>query len=137
MTRNWMALLILAACAAAPALGVGPAAAEQVEKAGEAGDVKVTTTIRRDGEACETGATEECEVGKPCFTNIEITGEPARQLYLTLKERGVKVMDCCGEYVGTESDSVICWGGSHHFRCTIGYSSVRNEVSRPASCQFE
>lgn len=116
---------------------VSPSLAEQVTKEGDKGDVTVTTTIKRDGESCETGATDTCDVGKPCFTNIEITGEPARQLYLTLKERGVKIMDCCGEYVGTESDSIICWGGSHHFRCTIGYSSARNEISRPVSCQHE
>jgi hypothetical protein len=59
-----------------------PAVAEQVTKEGEKGDVTVTTTIKRDGEACETGATDECKVGEPCFTNIQITGEPARQLYL-------------------------------------------------------
>lgn len=107
---------------------------EEVKKEGQ---VTVTTTIRRDGEHCDTGATDKCEIGKPCFTNVEITGEPAKQLYLTLKERGVKIMECCGEYVGTEDDTIVCWGGSHDFRCTIGYSSVSNETTPPQSCQYE
>ena len=117
-----------------PCFLAGSAIGEQIVKEGS---VSVTTTINRDGDQCETGATDKCEIGKPCFTNIEITGEPARQLYEVLKERGVKIMDCCGEYVGTEKDDIICWGGSHHFRCTIGYSSATNEVTRPQSCQFE
>lgn len=123
-------------CTAAlfPFLLLEAAIGEQIVKEGSA---SVTTTIKRYGEQCETGATDRCEVGKPCFTNIEITGEPARQLYEVLKERGVKIMDCCGEYVGTEKDDIICWGGSHHFRCTIGYSSAANEVTRPQSCQYE
>lgn len=110
------------------------AAGEEIRKEGQ---VTVSTTIKRDGETCDTGATDKCELGKPCFTNVEITGEPARQLYMTLKERGVKVMDCCGEYVGTETDSIICWGGSHDFRCSIGYSSLTNEITSPQSCQYE
>lgn len=109
-------------------------AGEEIRKEGQ---VTVSTMIRRDGETCDTGATDKCEVGKPCFTNVEITGEPARQLYLTLKEHGVKVMECCGEYVGTETDSIICWGGSHDFRCSIGYSSLTNEITSPQSCQYE
>lgn len=124
------------ACAAIifPFLLTGAASGEQIAKEGSA---SVTTTIKRDGEPCETGATDKCEIGKPCFTNIEITGEAARELYSVLKQRGVKIMDCCGEYVGTEKDDIICWGGSHHFRCTIGYSSATNEVTRLQSCQYE
>lgn len=110
------------------------ASAEEIKREGP---VTVTTTIKRDGEHCDTGATDKCEIGTPCFTNVEITGDPAEQLYLTLKERGVKVMECCGEYVGTEDDTIICWGGSHDFRCTIGYSSVSNEITPPQSCQYE
>lgn len=123
-------------CAAVllPCLLTGSAIGEQVVKEGSA---SVTTMIKRDGEQCETGATDKCEIGKPCFTNIEITGEPAQQLYSVLKEHGVKIMDCCGEYVGTKKDDIICWGGSHHFRCTIGYSSATNEVIGPQSCQYE
>ena len=74
--RCWANLV----CAAAlfPFLLLESARGEQIIKEGSA---SVTTMIKRDGEQCETGATDRCEIGKPCFTNIEITGEPARQLY--------------------------------------------------------
>jgi len=76
-----------------PCFLAGLAFAEQIIKEGSAS----VTTIKRDGEHCETGATDKREIGKPCFTNLEITGEPAGQLYSMLKQRGVKIMECCGE----------------------------------------
>lgn len=43
----------------------------------------------------------------------------------------MKITDGCGEFVRNEEDDNICWGNSHHVRCTIGDSSATNEARRP------
>jgi hypothetical protein len=102
-----------------------------------AGTVSVSTTIKRAGESCETGATAKCKVGQLCFANITISGPAAKTLYDALRIHGIKSEDCCGEYVGTQTDSMRCVGVDGSYTCFIGYDGPSNKISSPQSCQPE
>ena len=100
------------------------------------GTATVTTTIKREVGDCD--AIDKCEVGKPCFSNITIEGQSAKQLYDGLKPHGIKYNDALdSDYVGTQSDDLTCWNDGEKYICYIGYDGVKNEISDSPFCNLE
>jgi hypothetical protein len=94
------------------------------------GTVTVTTTIKRQNSDCVT--INECEIGKPCFSNITIEGPSAKQLYDGLKQHGTKYNDAAdADYVGTQSDDFTCWNNDETYVCYFGYDGRKNVISSP------
>jgi hypothetical protein len=54
------------------------------------GKLSITTIVKKKGLECQTGLTLKCAVGKPCFSNIDIDGDAAKQLWQLLEPHGVK-----------------------------------------------
>lgn len=100
------------------------------------GTATVTTTIKRELSDCEL--IDKCEVGRPCFSNITIEGQSAKQLYDGLKLHGTKYNDAfASDYVGTQSDDLTCWNDGGKYTCYIGYDGAKNEISDSPFCDPE
>ncbi len=112
----------------------------------ESGDAKsvtgsgasaIDTIVKKDGKECQTGLTSKCVVGKPCFSNITITGETAKQMYNILLTHGIKSSEVVGNYVATKSEAMQCFDNDDVFTCMIGYDAVANTMTSPDYCDPE
>lgn len=84
------------------------------------GGVAVDTIIKKPDKECPTGITKKCVPDQPCVTNIEISGEAAKQLWMLLQLHGTKTTDPLGDYVGTNTGALTCWENKGTYNCTIG-----------------
>jgi hypothetical protein len=101
------------------------------------GNSSITTVIKKKGLECQTGLTQKCEQGKPCFSNIEIDGDTAKQLWQLLEAHGIKSNDATGEYVATNSEAMQCYSNEGKFSCVIGYDAIANIMTAPNYCDPE
>ena len=130
LTASILAGAIMSLVASAPSLG---------ETTSTAGTVTTYSEVMRDGEPCETGATDMCKPGQPCFARIVIEGQTALALYEAMTLHASKYNDAAGsEYFGTKSDAMTCWQeGGGKYSCYIGYDAVTNELSEAKTCHQE
>gem|GEM_PF-6500646 len=101
------------------------------------GEVAVETIVKNKDKECPTGLTKKCVPGQPCFTNIHIDGEAAKQLWALLRPHGIKTNDALGDYVATNTDALACWDNNGTYNCTIGYDSIKNSMTSFNYCDPE
>jgi hypothetical protein len=125
-------LLLVVAAYAAPTTVFGETVTSE-------GTASVWVRIKRAGDACVTGATDTCKVGQLCFGAITVTGGAAKVLYEALKVHGIKHTGCCGDYVGTQTDSMTCYQDEQNktYTCQIGYDGLSNKIIAAPACQSE